>query len=217
MGAPLKPPHQSADGEFLWLMSLSDLMILLFIFFVVLFSFTYKKLNSADVQQILATLRNETPPATPLDVVKTKFDQWTKEQNLTEQVSVVHKDNAVLVEIKDKVLFGSGQASPLDAGINAIRQLTPILEKVPESYRIGIEGHTDDVPIHTATIDDNWDLSGKRALAVLHTLELSPATLKRTVLMSYGEMQPVVPNRTPDGIPLSENQSKNRRVTIRIF
>jgi len=61
-----KVPQQSGRGgsedEFLWLVSLSDLMILLFVFFVVLFTFSYKKMTSSDFQKIMAYLRSEAEP-----------------------------------------------------------------------------------------------------------------------------------------------------------
>ena len=53
--------------------------------------------------------------------------------------------------------------------------------------------------------------------AVLNALDLPNNLLKRTVLMSYGDMLPVVPNRNPAGNPIPENRSRNRRVTLRIF
>jgi chemotaxis protein MotB len=101
--------------------------------------------------------------------------------------------------------------------VNTVRSLEKTLEAVPEGFQIGIEGHTDDTPIQTRQVADNWDLSSKRAMAVMHALALSPKLLKRTVLMAYGEMRPLVPNRSPAGLPLADNQSRNRRVTIRIF
>lgn len=204
----------AGDDEFLWLMSLSDLMILLFIFFVVLFSFSQTKLQETDVKRILATLRNEKDP---LDEIVNNLSEWAKDQNLADQVEVKKARDAVVVEIKDQVLFESARYLPHNQGINLIRRLRATLEKIPAPYRIGIEGHTDDTPIHTFDIPSNWDLSAKRALAVLTTMDLSPATLKRTVLLARGEQEPLVPNRDANGVPIPKNQRQNRRVTVRIF
>jgi chemotaxis protein MotB len=211
MAVPKKPAE---SDEFLWLMSLSDLMILLFIFFVVLFSFAQTKLKDTDFQRIVATLRNEKDP---LQTIQENLSKWSKNQKLDEQVSVSIKDDAVVVEIKDKILFPSGKALLHPVGIGVMQKLAKVLENVPAPYRIGIEGHTDDIPIHTRDIQDNWDLSAKRSLAVLKTMGLRKTTLTRTLLMAYGEMNPLVPNRKPNGVPIPENQAKNRRVTVRIF
>lgn len=220
-GKSKKVLHQSKGGdseaEFLWLVSLSDLMILLFIFFVVLFSFTAKKASKADYQEMAATLRNEAPPEKTIDKLEKQFQQWVKDQDLSQQIDVKKKDDAILIDIKDKILFASGEATPHEEGLDVIHEFAALLNKVPKEYRIGIEGHTDDVPIHTSLIQDNWDLSAKRALAVLYALELPPTVLKRTVLMAYGDNNPIAQNRTPAGEPIPENQSKNRRVTVKIF
>lgn len=205
------------EGEFLWLMSLSDLMILLFIFFVVMFSFSYKRMTKQDVEEITALLRNEKPPERPLDVIAQKFAKWVQDNKLQNQVSITNSGDAVKVEIKDKLLFESGDFHPHAEGIRLMRIMTSILETIPEPYRIGIEGHTDDSPIHTKTIQDNWDLSAKRALSVFYTFGLKDKTLKKIQLISRAEMEPIAPNRDKHGNVIPENQAKNRRVTLKIF
>jgi chemotaxis protein MotB len=212
---PRRPPAES--GEFIWLVSLSDLMILLFILFVVLFSASYKKMKQSDFQKVAAQLRNEAPKADPIEKVFNDLAKWVDEHKLSDKVAVQKEDDSVLIQIKDRLLFGSGDSDILPAGAITVRSLAKTLESVPEPYHIGIEGHTDDSPIHTAKIDDNWDLSSKRAMAVMRSLNLGEKLTKRTVLMAYGSMKPLVPNRDPAGKPIPENQSKNRRVTLRIF
>lgn len=212
---PRRPQQES--GEFLWLMSLSDLMILLFILFVVLFSASHKKMKQSDLAAVAAGLRNGTQPVSPIDQVKKNLSKWVDDQKLSEKVSVEKAEDAVLLQIKDKLLFSSGGFVILPGGVSTVRSLVSTLESVPDGLQIGIEGHTDDTPIRTRQISDNWDLSSKRAMAVMRALSLSPKLLKRTVLMAYGEMRPLVPNRTPAGQPIPDNQGRNRRVTIRIF
>jgi chemotaxis protein MotB len=51
----------------------------------------------------------------------------------------------------------------------------------------------------------------------MEALNLSPELKKRTVLMGFGEMKPLAPNRDPSGKAIPNNQKKNRRVTVRIF
>ena len=213
--APARKPAES--GEFLWLMSLSDLMILLFILFVVLFSFSYKKMKQSDFENMASTIKNGRPPLNPIDEIRTNFESLVKQQKLEQQITISKTDDALKVEIKDQALFSSGDFSVRLQGISVLRQLAAVLERIPKAYRVGIEGHTDDSPIHTDLIMDNWDLAAKRSLAVLHTLALSPQLASRTVMMAYGDTQPLVPNRDAKGNIIAENQSKNRRVTLRIF
>lgn len=205
------------SGEHLWLTSLSDLMILLFCTFAVLFSFSYKKLKQQDFQKMVAALANKPAPPNPMNEVKQKLSQWVAEQKLGDQIEIHKEEDSVTVEIKDKVFFESGAFALSEEGMKRIRSLANTLIKLPKEYRIGIEGHTDDVPIHTKEVKDNWELSSKRALSVLYSLDLDTTTLERTSVIAHGETHPIVPNRTPAGEAIPENQSKNRRVTFRIF
>ncbi|MBI4404432.1 MAG: OmpA family protein [Deltaproteobacteria bacterium] len=212
---PRRPP--SEQSEFLWLVSLSDLMILLFVLFVMLFALTYKKLKQTDFQKIVSALRNEAPPPTPMEKVTKQLSAWVKERNLEDKIAIQQTDDAVLVQIKDKVFFESGRFELHKEGVTALQSLTSTLETIPPPHQLGIEGHTDDIPIHSKEIQDNWDLSSRRANSVLRALAFSPDMLKRTVVMGYGETRPIVPNRDTEGTPLPDNQSKNRRVTLRIY
>ena len=140
-----------------------------------------------------------------------------RERKLEEVVTVTQVDDAVAITIRERVLFPSAEYRLNAAGVSLLRQILPILEQVPEPYRIGIEGHTDDVPVRTASIPDNWELAARRAHSVLQAMQPSARLLRRIVLLSYGEMQPVVPNRAPSGVAIESNRGKNRRVTLRIY
>ena len=205
------------DDEFLWLMSLSDLMILLFIFFVVLFSFTYKKVKNVDMSRIAEIMRTGKASETPAEKLQKKMEEFTKTEKLDQLIEVVRDEDTVRLEIKDKVLFSSGDYIPTEAGVTVLQKLSKILETVPKEFQIGIEGHTDDVPLKGASIRDNWELAARRSLAVFYVMNLTPEILKRSVVMAYGDQRPLVPNRDPAGNSIPENQAKNRRVTVRIF
>jgi len=205
------------EGEFLWLVSLSDLMILLFVFFVVLFSFSYKKMSPQDFARAAAIMNNQEVPKTPVDEVKGRIDKMIEELKLPDVVSVTQDDDGLVMDIRDKILFDSAEYHLRDQGREVVNAIGGILGKVPAPYKIAIEGHTDDVPIHTKLIADNWELSTRRAHTILTALNLAPEVLKRTAIMGYADMRPLVPNRTPTGEPLSTNKQKNRRVTIRIY
>jgi len=192
-------------------------MILLFVFFVTLFSFTYKKLGHGDFRRIAAILNHEKASAEPLDEIQQKLLKWVVDRNLLESVSVEQKEDALILQIKEKVLFPQGGFSLREESHELVKVIGTALEKVPPPYRIGIEGHTDDIPMSGSHISDNWELSAKRAHSVLMALNLKEEIRERTVIMGYGEMKPIAPNRTRDGMPIVVNQLQNRRVTIRIF
>lgn len=205
------------DDEFLWLISLSDLMILLFIFFVVLFSFTYKKVKAVDMMRIAEIMRTGKVPEMPADKLKKQLDEFTKQENLNQVIDVIQQDDTVRLEIKDKVLFASGDYIPTETGVVILQKLAKIMETVPKNFQIGIEGHTDDLPLKGETIRDNWELSARRSLAVFYVMNLSQELLKRLVVMAYSDQRPLVPNRDETGAAILDNMAKNRRVTIRLF
>ncbi len=208
-------PHDT--GEFIWLMSLSDLMILLFTLFVVLFSFASKNMKQNEMKQMVASITNKPAPKTQVDEVHGQIQNWIKENNLSDQISVTLANDTLEINIKDKLLFKSGDFQLQQEGQAASQELAKILETIQDPYKIAIEGHTDDVPMHSAQINDNWDLSSKRAHSVLTSMQLSPETQKRIQLLAYGEMKPILPNRAQSGESIPENQAKNRRVTVRVY
>jgi chemotaxis protein MotB len=206
-----------SSGEFVWLVSLSDLMMLLFVFFVVLFSFSYKKWDMRDFARAGQIIRGEQPETTPLDEVQAKLLKWVVNRNLLSSVEIVQKQDSLILQIKERLLFAEGQYRLNDDGESLVNLISSAIEKIPAPYRIGIEGHTDDTPLEGKDVYDNWELSTLRAHSVLLALKLPPELLKRTVIMGYGEMDPLLPNRDEHGNAISPNQASNRRVTIRIF
>jgi chemotaxis protein MotB len=83
-------------------------------------------------------------------------------------------------------------------------------------YYVDVEGHTDDVPIHTPQFPSNWELSTLRATGVVRYLikiGLEPDRLKAA---GYADVNPKVPNLDLFGAPIPENRAKNRRIVIRL-
>ena len=76
-------------------------------------------------------------------------------------------------------------------------------------YAVRVEGHTDNVPIQTRRFPSNWELSVARAVNVVkYFAEVSDIDPKRLSAVGYGESRPVAANDTP------HNRAKNRRVEI---
>jgi chemotaxis protein MotB len=211
-----KKHKQEESGEFLWLVSLSDLMILLFIFFVTLYSFAAGKMKQSDIVNVLNALGNK-KIKDPVSDIQENVSDWVKKAGLEEQIVVKRKNGELLVEIKDQVFFSSGKYALHERGQKIMTSLARAMGTVPKNYRIGIEGHTDDTPVRGGSVESNWELSAKRALSVMNSLRLPPDVERRTVIQAYGSTQPLYPNRDAAGRPLPANQSKNRRVTLKFF
>ncbi|EMJ46324.1 OmpA family protein [Leptospira santarosai] len=124
------------------------------------------------------------------------------------QIRLKRFHNRLVINIDDKISFDSGSADLKKQILPALDKIKEILGNYPGNLII-IEGHTDNIPIRTKKFSDNWQLSGERALSVLHYfLESKILDPRNFSLAGYGEFQPIVSNDTP------ENRALNRRVDI---
>ena len=79
----------------------------------------------------------------------------------------------------------------------------------PTPYDLRIEGHTDNVPIHTAEFDSNWELSSARATRIARLfLDMKAIPADRLSAAGYAEFHPVASNDTAEG------RAENRRVDL---
>ena len=114
----------------------------------------------------------------------------------------------VFISLSDKMMFKSGKAEISDKANDVLLKLAKIINDYRD-YEVLIEGHTDNVPIHTSCIKDNWDLSALRATAIARKLQsdfgVDPA---RLTAGGHGEWVPKATNDTPEG------RSQNRRTEV---
>jgi chemotaxis protein MotB len=83
-------------------------------------------------------------------------------------------------------------------------------------FKIAVEGHTDDTPPTIARYATNWDLSGARAANIVRLFAENDIPARRMRAVAFADTVSKLPNRDGTGKALSENQSKNRRIVIRI-
>lgn len=122
-------------------------------------------------------------------------------------LTVVHKNGKIYVSMENKLLFDSGSWAVGSEGKNAVEQLASVLSKNPD-INVLIEGHTDNVPYSGATVLDNWDLSVKRATAIVRILQNKGVNPKQITAAGRSEYINVDTNAT------SEGKAKNRRIEI---
>jgi chemotaxis protein MotB len=130
---------------------------------------------------------------------------YMETEGIESQVTITRDEEGVYIDIQEAVLFASGSADITSSGQETLGTLAGLFHLFDNE--IIIEGHTDDVPIHSAQFPSNWELSTGRAVSVLRYLseshQLDPTRFSAT---GYGEFQPVVPNDS------DENRALNRRV-----
>jgi len=127
------------------------------------------------------------------------------------QVKLEVAEKGLVITFVAEVLFGSGKAKLRNESFPILDKVVAILnEEVPDN-NIGIEGHTDNVPIKYSRWRSNWELSAQRALSVLYYLESKGINPERLSAIGYGEYRPVASNETAEG------RQTNRRVEIVIL
>lgn len=128
-----------------------------------------------------------------------------------QDVNVEVKKGVVYISISDKMLFKSGSSEIQPAAEGVLSKIARILNDYKE-LDILVEGHTDNVPITNSCVVDNWDLSSKRATAVVRTLQKKYAV--RPERMTAGGRGEYVPKANNDSI---DGKSANRRTEIVIL
>ena len=124
-------------------------------------------------------------------------------------LSVYMKDGNVYVSLDEKLLFQSGKWEVDKKGVQALTHLGSVLGNNPD-INILIEGHTDDVPYGgNGNIQDNWDLSVKRATAIVKIL-LANSNIDPTRLTAAGRSSYI----PVDSANNTEARAKNRRTEI---
>jgi chemotaxis protein MotB len=124
-------------------------------------------------------------------------------------LTVEQRNGKVYVSMENKLLFQSGSWAVGTNGKEAVKQLGSVLADNPE-IAILIEGHTDNVPYKgNDQISGNWDLSTKRATAIVNILRENPSIKPENLTAAgRGEFAPVASNDTTEG------KSKNRRIEV---
>ena len=124
-------------------------------------------------------------------------------------LTVEQKNGKVYVSMENKLLFKSGSWAVNSEGRTAVVEVGKVLGDNPD-ISVLIEGHTDDDPYAgSGPIADNWDLSTKRATAIVAILSENKSINKQNLTAAgRGEFSPLGSNATAEG------KAKNRRIEI---
>lgn len=124
-------------------------------------------------------------------------------------LTVEQRDGKIYISMENKLLFKSGSWSVGAEGRSAVQQLGNVLADNPD-ISILIEGHTDNVPYKgNAQLSGNWDLSTKRATAIVNILrENKSINPQNLTAAGRGEYAPVASNDSAEG------KAKNRRIEV---
>ena len=160
-----------------------------------------------DGKEVMVPSADMVPIRNELAEIFKELQIFTATYGLDEDVTLELGPRGLVMKLLDKALFQVGSAS-----ISPYAE--PLLEKIGKTIAKGavtvrIEGHTDDLPIHTSQYPSNWDLSAKRAVMVARYLtEGRGIDQQRVFVSAHSSNQAVRPNDT------ERNRALNRRVEI---
>lgn len=218
-----------------WLVSYADFITLLFAFFTTLYAISTvdaKKLTSmvesmqeafdpstAAAQQAVLVASRPSPKLSKNSGPGGEVGLADLQRRLTGTLATAISEKRVDLEMDKRGLVisvreaGSFTAGSADLSADARALLTELGGVLTEiANLVQIEGHTDDVPIHTPRFASNWELSTARATNVIaYLLEHAPLQPGHFSAAGYSEYHPRVPNATP------ADRARNRRVDIVIL
>ncbi len=138
------------------------------------------------------------------------LEKFFEKMKLKENAKLEINERGLVIRLTGRALFDFGKANIRKDAIPILNEVIKALKKVPN--QVAVEGHTDNIPIHTKEFPSNWELSVARAARVVrYFIEVGKISPKRLRAAGYGEYRPLYPNDTP------EHRALNRRVEIVIL
>lgn len=222
----VKKSERSSGGR--WEIVYSGFVLILLCFFIMLSSFS--TMEAAKVMQFVrsfVTAVSILPSGAKFesglavvsdsaDLVDSKselakifqtLEELAYEFNLKNEIRLALTHEGLVMRMSEHTLFGLGSADITAEALPLLQKVGAIISKT--AYLIRIEGHTDNLPIHTERYPSNWELSTARAVNVLrYFIKNHDVDPRRLAAEGFSEFHPLVANDT------AENREKNRRVEI---
>lgn len=134
------------------------------------------------------------------------------EKRLKGMVGLEIEERGLVITLADNILFNSGKAKIKEEAYPILDKISNVIKTKAPDKNIGVEGHTDNVPIKYSGWKSNRELSTARANNVYHYLvDVGGLSPDRLTTIGYGQYRPIASNDTEEG------RAKNRRVEIVIL
>ncbi len=215
----LKKKKEEQQEE--WLTTYGDLITLLLVFFVLLVAFSqidskkfkmiakYISESFGSKQLIVSNTEGYGESIINLSLLASEINNKIKLLGLQNDIVVSLEGKKLIIRGKGDTFFPIGKAVLTPKIKQFLRSIVPILKS--NNYVISVEGHTDDLPIHSKIYPSNWELSTARACSVIRYLvDKMGMNPKRFRAVGYAQYKPLY-------IPIPANRKKNRRVEIVIY
>lgn len=200
--------HKCEEFNEWWIYSYGDMVTLLLVFFILLFSFC-----KTDIEKFKSVAESfkPVPAGSPFflegkESVLEQLAERVESSEISEEIFVTVDPRGVVVSFKDTVLFQSGSSTLTERARKTLAKFAVYLFGLPND--VLVEGHTDDRAISSARFPSNWELSSARASTVARFFEEEGVKGKRLKVIGYGAYRPRFRNDTP------EKRSLNRRIDV---
>lgn len=235
----MRKKHEEAEPENSerWTLTYLDMITLLFVLFVVLYSMANVNINKfkalassmsmafgsgggggknmltnysgSGIQpqsNSFVNVRDNNEFKSMVKLIK----EYAAKQGISKKVDAKITERGLVINLEDSVLFGSGSAELSSKAREILDRLADIM--FASKKQIRVEGHTDNVPIHTARYQSNWQLSTDRATnVIIYWISKYPDQAINLSAAGYGEFRPIASNG------ISEGRALNRRVDVVIL
>ncbi len=171
-------------------------------------TFIFQKGRRSDMQRIDELSAQLDELARSKSMLENKLGQEINDK----QIKLQMMEKGLVITVVGDLIFDSGKAKIRPEAVGLLDKVAGILKDNMRQFNVGIEGHTDNVPIQKSNWKSNWELSTARSLSVLHFLANEQGIApERLSAIGYGEYRPVASNDTKSG------RKQNRRVEIVIL
>src|SRR5580698_9396688 len=142
-----------------------------------------------------------------LERIRGELTQTLSNQVASHTVSIRMGRDGLVVSLREAGFFNSGSTTPKPETLATLRTIAASLGRT--QYDLRVEGHTDNVPIHTGEFDSNWELSSARATRIARLLvDKGMISPERISAAGFAEFHPVATNDSAEG------RAENRRVDL---
>ncbi|QAT42230.1 OmpA/MotB family protein [Aminipila luticellarii] len=141
-----------------------------------------------------------------LKELKAEIDAKIVKEGMDTSVTTSIDMRGLVVSLNNAVFFESGSADIKKENEQTLVEVATMINTLNNYIRI--EGHTDNVPMHSEIYPSNWELSSARAASVVQLFINNSVPPEKLVSVGYGEYRPVADNSTAEG------RAKNRRIDI---
>ena len=169
--------------------------------------------RTAELGRIASSPRDSLTAAsdeTDISTLRSELEQALHNEIALHQVSLHRETDGLVVSLREFGFFDSGSATLKHEALPALDRIASIL--AIRTCKLRIEGHTDNVPIHTVQMPSNWELSTNRATELVRVLIIGHRFApERLSAAGYAEYHPIASNLTAQG------RAQNRRVDVVIL